>query len=70
MSRIEAITKELKGRVNMEEEIEKELFEKIAIIEESDGAVEPMKKADWALALFFIIAFGFVPVIWNAFLLF
>lgn len=70
MTNIEEIRKELKGRTGMMADHEEDLLERIAVIEESDGVVAPLEKADWGLVIFCILVMGIAPVIWYAVKLF
>lgn len=70
MNNLDNIRSELAGKTGMEPEHEEDLFQRISDIEQKDGLVAPLKKADWILVFVFLIFFGFAPLLWYAIKLF
>lgn len=61
--RISEIKKQLSGKTGMSPEIEEDLFERIAEIEESTSIVAPMTKADLYFGIILAIVTGILPVV-------
>ena len=62
-ARIEEIKKQLQGKTGMSPEIEQDLFERIAEIEESPRIVPAMTKVDLAIGIVLVALVGFLPVV-------
>ena len=62
-SQIEDIRAVLHGRTGMSEEIEKDLFKRIAEIEECRSMIKPMTKVDLISGLAFALLLGVLPVV-------
>lgn len=69
MANFEEVYSELKGRTGLEQEMEKDLCNRIAIIEDQGNIVEPLHKADWLLAIVLIAVVGLIPVFIEAFII-
>lgn len=63
VNRIEEIKRELAGKTGMNPELEADLFDRIAQIEECGSTIKPMTKADLILGLAFAACMGILPVI-------
>lgn len=62
-ARIEEIKKQLQGKTGMSPEIEQDLFERIAEIEESSRIVPAMTKVDLVIGIVLVALVGFLPVV-------
>lgn len=66
MDRLQEVKKELQGKTGMDPDMEETLFQKIAEIEENNGVLSPLPKADRLLAIIFAVVFGISLVICEA----
>lgn len=57
------IKKELEGKTGMSPELEADLFERIAQIEECKPMIQPMTKADLVSGLALAVVCGILPVV-------
>jgi len=68
MNKTEEVYSQLKGKTGLEEEMEKELCRRIAVIEEEGTLVEPLYKSDWIAIIILFFGVGILPVIVAAFM--
>jgi hypothetical protein len=66
MPKYEEILNELKGRTGIEPNHEEELCRRIAEIEDTDGVVPGLTKADWGMTWVLMIILGLIPIIVEA----
>ena len=57
-----SVYNDLRGTTTLDNEIEKELCERIAVIEKEGSLVPPLEKIDWIISIALIVFISLVPV--------
>lgn len=63
MSRVDEIRKELAGKTEMNAQLEEDLFGRICELEEDEGMIKPMTKADRIIGILAAVCLGILPLL-------